>query len=278
VITFGASTSRKTRAAYSSWAKQNCICAPSDNWDDLGQISPPGRGITTTDNEGFGLNSDFSPGSRFTDNFGGTSSATPTVAGACALVLSANSALTALEVRQFLQQTADKDLSLMTDTPVNERGGFNNDGFSLWFGHGKVTAFHAVQAAAARVEMERLVDIREDTPLDIPDVGTPVLSSIKVNEDGRITEFRVQVNSSHTFIGDLRVDLITPDGTGVVLHNDTGGSANDLVRTYSVQDIPALRPLLNRSIRGTWQLRVRDTFRLDVGRLNGWRIAARVAG
>jgi subtilisin-like proprotein convertase family protein/subtilisin family serine protease len=278
VITVSASTSRKTRAAYSSWGKQICICAPSDNWDDLGQISPPGRGITTADNEGFGLNSDFSPGSRFTDNFGGTSSDTPTVAGACALVLSANSALTALEVRQFLQQTADKDLSLMTDTPVNEGGGFNNDEFSLWFGHGKVNAFHAVQAAAARVEMERLVDIQEDTPLDIPDVGTPVLSSIKVNEDGRITEFRVQVNISHTFIGDLRVDLITPDGTGVVLHNNTGGSANDLVRTYSVQDIPALRPVLNRSIRGTWQLRVRDTFRLDVGRLNGWRIAARVAG
>jgi subtilisin-like proprotein convertase family protein/subtilisin family serine protease len=278
VITVSASTSRKTRAAYSSWGKQICICAPSDNWDDLGQISPPGRGITTTDNEGFGLNSDFSPGSRFTDNFGGTSSATRTVAGACALVLSANSALTALEVRQFLQQTADKDLSLMTDTPVNEGGGFNNDEFSLWFGHGKVNAFHAVQAAAARVEMERLVDIREDTPLNIPDVGTPVLSSIKFNEDGRITEFRVQVNISHTFIGDLRVDLITPDGTGVVLHNNTGGSASDLVRTYSVQDIPALRPLLNRSIRGTWQLRVKDTFRLDVGRLNGWRIAARVAG
>ena len=198
------------------------------------------------DNEGFGLNSDFSPGSRFTDNFGGTSSATPTVAGVCAPVLSANSALTALEVRQFLQQTANKDLSLMTDTPANEGGGFNNDGFSLWFGHGKVNAFHAVQAAAARVEMERLVDIREDTPLDIPDVGTPVLSSIKVNEDGRITEFRVQVNISHTFIGDLRVDLITPDDTGVVLHNNTGGSANDLVRTYSVQDIPALRRLLNR--------------------------------
>ena len=105
----------------------------------------------------------------------------------------------------------------------------------------------------------------------------PILSSININEGGKITELRVQVNISHTFIGDLRVDLITPDEASVVLHNNTGGSANDLVRTYSVQDTPALRPLLTRFIRGTWQLRVTDTFRLDVGRLNRWRITARVA-
>ena len=150
VITVSASTSRKTRSAYSSWGKQISVCAPSDNWDDLGQVAARGRGITTTDNEGFGAGSDFAPGSRFTDRFGGTSSATPTVAGVCALVVSANPALTAAEVRQILQQTADKDLSLVSDTPVNEDGTFQN-GISLWFGHGKVNAFRAVQAAAAPV-------------------------------------------------------------------------------------------------------------------------------
>jgi len=277
-ITVSASTSRKTRSAYSSWGKQICVCAPSDNWDDLGQISPPGRGITTTDNEGFGLNSDFTPSSRFTDDFGGTSSATPTVAGVAALVLSANPALTALEVRHILQQTADKDLSLVTDTPINEDGAFNDEGFSLWFGYGKVNAFRAVQAAVAGAATDRLVDVRNEVSLEIPDVGAPVLSTIEINEDGTIADLRIQVDISHTFIGDLRVDLIAPEGTGVVLHNNTGGSAKDLIRTYSTQDTPALRPLLNRSIRGTWQLRVRDSFRLDVGRLNGWRIAARVAG
>jgi subtilisin family serine protease len=278
VITVSASTSRKTRSAYSSWGRQISVCAPSDNWDDLGQVSPPGLGITTTDNEGFGLNSDFTPGSRFTGQFGGTSSATPTVAGVCGLVISANPSLAALEVRQILQQTADKDLSLETDTPVKEGGAFSEAGFSLWFGHGKVNAFRAVQAAAAPVGEERRIDIREDAALDIPDVGAPVLSAIEVSEEGRITDFRVQINISHTYIGDLRVDLFAPDGTGVVLHNNTGGSANDLGRTYSVQDTPALRPLLDRSVRGTWQLRVIDSFRFDVGRLNDWRIAARVTG
>jgi subtilisin family serine protease/subtilisin-like proprotein convertase family protein len=277
VITVSASTSRKTRSAYSSWGRQICVCAPSDNWDDLGQTSPAGLGIFTTDNEGAGPGSDFTSGSRFTSRFGGTSSATPTVAGVCALVVSANPSLTGPEVRQLLQQTADKDLSFVTDTPVNEPGAFDNAGFSLWFGHGKVNAFRAVQAAAVPVQAEQSVDREVAAGLNIPDVGSPVTSSMTIDQDGTITDLRVQVDIRHTFIGDLRVDLIAPDGTAVVLHNNTGGSANDLVRTYSVQEAPALRPLLGKRIRGTWQLRVRDTFRLDVGRLNRWRIAARIA-
>ena len=277
VITVSASTSRKTRSAYSSWGRNISVCAPSDNWDDLRQISPPGRGITTTDNEGFGAGSDFSPGSRFTDRFGGTSSATPTVAGVCGLVLSANDSLTGLDVRRVLQETADKDLSLDTDTPVNEPGDFDTNGFSLWFGHGKVNAFRAVAAVAPVVPQERIVDVREQASLQIPDRGAPVFSSIEVSEAGTIVELRVHVDISHTYIGDLRVDLFAPDGTGVVLHNMTGRSTRDLVRTYTVENTPALRFLVDKTVGGVWRLRVRDMLTFDVGRLNTWRLQARVA-
>jgi subtilisin family serine protease/subtilisin-like proprotein convertase family protein len=277
VITVSASTSRKTRSAYSSWGKNICVCAPSDNWDDLGQSTPAGRGITTTDNEGFGARSDFTPGSRFTDVFGGTSSATPTVAGVCALVLSANSSLTGQQVRGLLEQTADKNLSLFTDTPVNEPGDFVN-GVSLWFGHGKVNAFEAVKAAAGSIDQGTLVEAEQKPNVNIPDAGAVVSSSIAINQTGRIAELRVFVDITHTWIGDLRVDLVAPDGTAVALHNHTGGSADNLVRTYSPQETPALRPLLGRDIRGTWKLQVRDTVTLDRGRLNRWKIAARVVG
>jgi subtilisin-like proprotein convertase family protein len=177
----------------------------------------------------------------------------------------------------LLQQTADKDLSFVTDTPVNEPGEFDGAGFSLWFGHGKVNAFRAVQAAVARTQAEQVVDVRAEPALSIPDNGAAVVSSVQVEAQGTITDLRIQVNISHTFIGDLRVDLIAPDGTAVVLHNNTGGSADNLVKTYAVQETPALRALLGRPIQGTWRLRVRDTARLDIGRLNHWRLAGRVA-
>jgi subtilisin-like proprotein convertase family protein len=277
VITVSASTSRMTRSAYSSWGKNISVCAPSDNWDDLGQTNPAGLGITTTDNENAGSNSDFTPGSRFTDQFGGTSSATPTVAGICGLILSANPSLTAEEVKKLLEQTADKNLSILSDTLVNEPGDFDANGFSLWFGHGKVNAFRAVEKAAQEVAVQDTVDVEETPGLAIPDRGRSVFSSITIADTGSISDFRIKVDITHTYIGDLRVDLLAPDGTAVSLHSNVGGSANNLIKTYSLQELPALRSLLGKPIQGTWQLRVVDTFRLDVGTLNSWRIVARLA-
>ncbi len=275
-ITVSASTSRKTRSAYSSWGRQISVCAPSDNWDDLGQTQPAGLGVVTTDNEGAGPNSDFTPGSRFTDRFGGTSSATPTVAGVCALVLSANPALTGPAVRDLLRRTADKDLSLVTDTPVNEPGAFDATGFSLWFGHGKVNAEKAVRDAISVVMPIDTIDVSASPALRIPDVGEAVGSTIDISRDGRIEDLRVQVRITHTFIGDLRVDLTAPDGTSVVLHNNTGGSTDNLVQTYSFASLPALRGMAGKAVRGRWRLRVIDTFRLDEGRLDTWRLVAKV--
>jgi hypothetical protein len=207
VITVSATTSLKTRSAYSSWGRQISVCAPSDNWDDLGETTPPGLGVVTTDNEGFGAGSDFTPNSRFTGEFGGTSSATPTVAGVCGLVISADPSIAGPEVKRLIQQTADKDLSTVTHTPVNEPGTFGADGFSLWFGHGKVNAFRAVSAAMMRVAAERMVEVDASPNERIPDIGTPVVSAIDVNEDGTITDLRVRVDIRHTYIGDLRVEL-----------------------------------------------------------------------
>jgi subtilisin-like proprotein convertase family protein len=121
------------------------------------------------------------------------------------------------------------------------------------------------------------VDVTASPGLVIPDAGTPVLSAIDIAQDGKLQELRVQVNIAHTYIGDLRVDLLAPDGTAVSLHNLSGGSADDLVRTYTVGNKPALRGLLGKPVRGRWQLRVVDAFRLDEGRLQSWRLVARVS-
>jgi subtilisin family serine protease len=111
VITVSGCTSLKTRSAYSSWGHEICVCAPTNNLHDLTFEKLPGRGVVTTDNEGLG--DDFTQGSRYTEEFGGTSSATPTVAGVCGLILSVNPNLTALQIKQILQQTADKDLKIL---------------------------------------------------------------------------------------------------------------------------------------------------------------------
>jgi subtilisin family serine protease len=270
VITVSGCTSLKTRAAYSSWGQEVCVCAPTNNFDDLTYEKLPGRGIVTTDNEKFGEG--FTPNSRYTDRFGGTSSATPTVAGVCGLVLSRNPQLTAVQVKQILQQTADQDLKIYSDTPVNKPGDFVN-GFSLWYGYGKVNAFKAVQAA---IPDEIIIDQLVSSNLDIPDVGSPVESKLELSQSGLIREIRIGIDLTHTYIGDLRIDLIAPDGTAVTLHNHTGGSKDDIREVYTVSQLPALKALEGKQIQGKWIVRVVDTWRMDVGRLNSWRFIAKV--
>ncbi len=77
------------------------------------QLLAPGVFIWTTDIVGA---AGYDPG-EFTKTFNGTSSATPAVAGAAALMLSANPALSASSVRDILAKTAKKLTGQTTWTP-----------------------------------------------------------------------------------------------------------------------------------------------------------------
>ena len=80
-----------------------------------------------------------------------------------------------------------------------------------------------------------------------------------------LAETEVDVDITHSYIGDLRVDLIAPDGSAYVLHNRSGGSANNIDTTYTVD-------LSGESLEGTWNLRVKDNGRGDTGTLNSWSV------
>ena len=75
----------------------------------------------------------------------------------------------------------------------------------------------------------------------------------------------VAVNIVHTYIGDLRVSLIAPDGSAYVLHNYTGNSADNINQTYIVN-------LSSERLNGTWRLRVTDSSNADTGRIDSWSI------
>jgi subtilisin family serine protease len=150
VIAVAASTSLNKHAAYSNWGAEISVCAPSNNFHPLDrQRFVPGRGIWTTDNEAFGEG--FTARSRYTGEFGGTSSAAPLAAGVAALVLSANPELNAAEVKEVLQNTADKIVDEEPDivSGVN-RGRYDDQGRCDWFGFGKVNAARALAEAQTR--------------------------------------------------------------------------------------------------------------------------------
>ena len=141
VICVGASTSEDGYADYSNRGREVTVCAPSNgSWPILAARAFWDQGIAGEVGAAKWYYGDgIDRGSRY-QHFGGTSSATPLVAGICALVLSANPNLTAREVKQILCQTADK---------IGSPSEYVN-GQSLRFGYGRVNAARAVEEALRR--------------------------------------------------------------------------------------------------------------------------------
>ena len=100
--------------------------------------------------------------------------------------------------------------------------------------------------------------------LAIPDMTT-VSDTIAVPDSGTATSVSISVDITHTWIGDLLVELIAPDGTTKTLHNREGGGADDIDQTYT-PDFGGV------SIAGTWTLRIYDGFNADPGVLNSWTL------
>lgn len=104
------------------------------------------------------------------------------------------------------------------------------------------------------------------TSVNIPDNNpTGVTSNITVNRLGASNNLRITYNITHTYIGDLKIELIDPTGAVTVLRSNTGGSANDINEFKNINKG-------STSATGTWGLRVIDGAGADTGNINSWSI------
>ncbi|MER7551763.1 M4 family metallopeptidase [Streptomyces anulatus] len=106
------------------------------------------------------------------------------------------------------------------------------------------------------------------TAVTIPDAGAAVTSSVTVSgvTGNAPSTLKADVNITHTWRGDLVVDLVAPDGTAYRLKNSSSGdSADNVVETYTVN---ASSEVAN----GVWKLKVQDVARQDTGRINSFKL------
>ena len=149
VIAVAACNDTSLRSVYSDYGAAVWCAFPSSDFGnpDTGHPEALTPGIWTTDRSG---NAGYNPGGNtrrgdlagnYTNSFGGTSSASPGVAGVVALILGRNPALGAAEVRAILKQSCD---------PIDKAGGDDDQaGHSPYYGYGRVNAAKAVKLAAA---------------------------------------------------------------------------------------------------------------------------------
>jgi subtilisin-like proprotein convertase family protein len=100
--------------------------------------------------------------------------------------------------------------------------------------------------------------------------GSYVFSSLLVPDvekaRGPIHKAVLDLDLSHTYRGDLRVELVTPRGQRVLIHDRTGGNANDLKQRF-----PLALPEGTSAV-GRWRLVISDHAARDVGTLNHWTL------
>jgi subtilisin-like proprotein convertase family protein len=142
---------------------------------------------------------------------------------------------------------------------------------------------------------------RNGNAVAIPDESSVgAASTINVAAAGLVKDLDVRITSlAHTWVGDLAIDLTSPDGTTVRLVQHPGGPDNggdNLINTVFDDEAPtnisqgaapytgAFRPQNDQLSRfdgqqqqGTWTLRVRDLFEGDTGTLNSWQTTTRRA-
>lgn len=107
-----------------------------------------------------------------------------------------------------------------------------------------------------------------DIPKSIPDNNlTGITSSLPVTLSGTVSSAVLNLKITHTYIGDLKVSLISPAGKEVVVHNNAGGSAANL--TLSNLSVPGL---VGQTATGTWKIKAIDNAAQDVGTITSWSL------
>lgn len=218
-------------------------------------LAAPGVHNFTTDIMGSGGYTD----NNYFANFNGTSSATPIVAGAAALVLSANNDLNEREVRKILKDTADK----VGSEPYI-------DGRNDQFGHGRLNVLAAVQKAKPQTPSADYLTVHKvikNVPIKDMEKGRV---SVSVGDTKISRDIKVHLDIKHTHVGDLSVNLVPPANSSespVTLHNREGGGEHDLIKTYNVQNTPDLQRFVGKNLQGDWMLEVADKAEQDEGEI-----------
>jgi subtilisin family serine protease len=246
VIAVAASTDSSRRAFYSDYGKAVWCCFPSDG----GRLTPGVFSVDRSGPDGYNVGRATlgDPDGDYTNDFGGTSSACPGVAGVAALILSRNPSLRWDEVREILRQSCDS---------IDRRGGqYDQQGHSPKYGYGRVNALRAVELATSTLRPSVMNAVTGERKVKGP---RPAKLSLSVAEAPPITSLRVTVDIEHPNAADLRVTLVPPQAMlapPIVLHERGGVPTRDLKRTFEPVGTPELGRLLGKAPAGEWTLRV----------------------
>lgn len=274
-----------TRASYSSTGSNILFSAPGGG---------DGVGIITTNDINLATDMDDIEGYEgYTDEFTGTSAATPITSGISALILQANPNLGWRDVRDIMIRTADQvDASAPavvignTDNAVNSSTAStttvkldwqdNAAGLSYHndYGFGRINAVNAVERAKGyTTNLPALVSATSknssaETIAD--DISVPLSSRLSAPAGVTTVEsVQIKLTLSHPYISDLMVKLTSPSGTESILLTPRN-ALNTEIQNYELTLLS--QAFYGENAAGSWQLQIYDTHSdtYGTGSLHRW--------
>ena len=218
------------------------------NYGALIDVAAPGGELTqTTSNNGIWstLNAGTTtPGAESYAFYQGTSMAAPHVAGVAALILSIGSK-TPAEIETLLKNNTRPFPATCTTC-----------GTGIVDANKVLTALTVTPPAGGFFQNLTDYTISDNVTTDSP-------ITVSGQTGNAPSTLSVAVNIVHTYQGDLKVDLVAPDGSLYNIHNRTGAGTDNIIRTVTIN---ASSEVAN----GVWKLRVNDNAAGDVGYINSW--------
>nr|WP_083666133.1 S8 family peptidase [Saccharomonospora sp. CUA-673] len=231
-LTVGSTTDTDARSSFSNVG--SCV-----------DIFAPGSDITSA----------WHTGDTADNTISGTSMAAPHVAGAAAIYLAANTSAAPSEVHGAIVDGGSE-------------GVVGNPGS----GSPNVLLNVVDSGSAPDPDPEPDPDpgtcaaVTNDEVTAIPDADS-IDSTVTVSGcEAGSTEATVEVDITHTYRGDIALDLVAPDGAEFSLKEASADPGADISETYTV-DLSDVAEL-----NGEWTLTVTDAFVFDTGTLNSWTL------
>ena len=300
LIAVGGFNADDVKSSYSSAGANLWVVGPSG---EDGEAAPA---IVTTDQAGAFTGFNLFPENRLTAEhplnregdyfsaFGGTSAATPAVAGAVAVLLGVRPDLTWRDVKHILASTArriDPDRAevraAFNGTPYVAQHGWQTNAagyaFHNWYGFGAADVDSALAMAGsytpdslgAFVESDWFgTGEAADMPVSIPDAdGAGASATLNVSglpEGADIEAVVLEISLDHDAAFELGVTLRSPSGAASVLNPpfNVALEYNPGIMNWHLLS----NAFYGEDPNGTWTLHLADLAPADTGSLSGWRL------
>lgn len=247
-------------------------------------VSAP-AGSITTDLLGNKTGYDGLLSGDYTNKFGGTSAAGPVTAGVIGLLLDVAPELGWRDIQDILAYSSIGTGSLYTNNTAEENAAWIWNGANNWngggahfsedYGYGMVNAYNGTRMA----EVWKFFTETPQTSANELVVSTgPVVANLAIN-DRATTSFSFNVtqeislehvditlNLNHSDLNDLRIRLVSPDGTELSLYDGSSGSTTATASGFNYSF--GIDGLHGENSVGTWLIDIADKYRNNAGVLN----------